>query len=89
MMKVNIKLKSAKDAALFVTKCEEYKDYDIDYKHGRYILDALSLLGIISVGFEHVCEIVLHCEDEKICENFKNDISLWITDEHPDIVTNW
>lgn len=89
MLSIHVKLKSAKDAALFVAACEEYKDYDTDYRYGRYTIDSKSLLGLISVGFDHVCEVILHCDDEKVCNDFKNDMVLWTTDEPLDIATSW
>lgn len=31
----------------------------------------------------------LYCDDEKVCNNFKNDMALWTTDEPLDIATSW
>lgn len=89
MLSIHVKLKSAKDAALFVAACEPYKDYIGDYKYGRTVIDFCSLLGLISVGFDHVCEVILHCDDKKVCEDFKKDMALWITEEPLDIATSW
>lgn len=62
---------------------ERHKD------EGWHTIDSKSLLGLISVGFDHVCEVILHCDDEKVCNDFKNDMALWTTDEPLDIATSW
>ena len=42
-----IKLNSVNNAALFVKKCGEFEE-DIDYIHGRYVIDAKSIMCIMS-----------------------------------------
>lgn len=80
-MRFKIRLKTVNDASLFTAKCNEYKDYDKDYVVGRYILDAASFMGIMSVGLDKVCEVDFHCDDEKICKQFYEDMKLWIVEE--------
>ena len=50
-MKLKIRLKTVNDASLFTAKCNEYRDNDVDYLVGRYIIDGKSLMGILSTGF--------------------------------------
>lgn len=76
-MNVKVKLKTVNDASLFVSQCNTYKDYDCDYICGRYIIDAKSLMGVLSVGLDQECNVVFHCNDSETCEKFVNDISLW------------
>ena len=38
-MELKIKLHSVNDVAMFVKVCERFEE-DIDYKHGRYVIDA-------------------------------------------------
>lgn len=67
---------------LFSAKCNEYKDYDIDYVCGKYTVDAKSLMGILSIGLEHECVVELHSNDnEKLNTKFKEDMKLWIVKE--------
>lgn len=39
------------DVVEFVRKVTKYP-YDMDMKHGRYIVDAKSLLGLMNLGFQ-------------------------------------
>lgn len=80
-MKLKIRLKTVNDASLFTTKCNEYRDNDIDYLVGRYIIDGKSLMGILSTGLDKVCEADFHCDDEQICKQFREDMKLWIVEE--------
>ncbi len=50
--KIKICLKTVNNASLFVAKCGEYKDWDINYIHGRLVLDAKSLMGVLSVAID-------------------------------------
>lgn len=77
-MKIDVKINSVKNAALFVATCDEYSQYDIDYCIGKYVVDARSILGVISIGFDHICQVEFHCEDENTCEKFRKDMDLWI-----------
>lgn len=82
IIKVKIKLGTVNDAVLFSAKCNEYKDYDIDYVCGKYTVDAKSLMGILSIGLEHECVVELHSNDnEKLNTKFKEDMKLWIVKE--------
>jgi phosphocarrier protein HPr len=75
-MTIRLKLNNVTDASLFVTKCGNYRE-DIDYVCGRYILDAKSLMGVLSVGFDRVCEVKIHTCDENVVQKLKNDLELW------------
>ena len=58
--KIRICLRTVNNASLFVAKCGEYKDWDINYIHGRLVLDAKSLMGVLRVAHEQA----LWYEDE-------------------------
>ena len=52
--------------------------YDVDACHGHYIVDAKSVLGILSLSLGREVELVLHSDDfnsikllETICDEFK------------------
>ena len=75
-----IKLGSINDAALFVRKCGEFKE-DIDYIHGRYVIDAKSIMGVMSTDLRDVAMVSIHTEDIEVAEKFKEEISLWMEDE--------
>lgn len=75
-----IKLGSVNDAALFVKKCGEFEEV-IDYIHGRYIIDAKSIMGIMSTDLTDKATIQIQTDDIKIIEKFKEEITLWLEEE--------
>ena len=58
------------DVVEFVRKVTKYP-YDMDMKHGRYIVDAKSLLGLMNLGFQKKIELKVYGDD---CEELWNDI---------------
>lgn len=78
-----IKLGSVNDAALFVRKCGEFKE-DIDYIHGRYVIDAKSIMGIMSTDLRDVAMVSIHTEDAEVVEKFRKEILLWMENEQDD-----
>lgn len=80
MLEVKIKLLNVNDAALFCAKCGEFED-DIDYICDRYIVDAKSLMGILSVSLNRECDIKLHTDDEDTKNKFVKSIKFWIVEE--------
>ena len=79
-MEIRIKLNTVKNAMLFATVCDNYEE-DIDYICGRYQIDAKSILGIIGIGLERECTVVLHSEDEYVKNKFKEDMKLWALED--------
>lgn len=75
-----IKLNSVNNAALFVKKCGNFEE-DIDYIHGRYVIDAKSIMGIMSTDLGEIAKIKIHTDDKEVIEKFKEEISLWMEDE--------
>lgn len=73
-------LNTTQNAALFVDTCCKY-DEDIDYKSGRFILDAKSFLGVISVSLDRVAYVDIHTDNEATKEQFLKDIKLWVIKE--------
>ena len=52
--------------------------YDVDERHGNYVVDAKSLLGILSLSLGREIELRIHTEDplayellNTICEDYK------------------
>ena len=74
---IRICLRTVTNASLFVAQCGEYKDWDINYIHGRLVLDAKSLMGVLSVAIDAPAYVEILTYDEKVLENFKNDMTLW------------
>ena len=58
------------DIVAFVKKVKKYP-FDMDMKRGRYMVDAKSLLGLMTLGFQEKIELKVHSDD---CEDLWNDI---------------
>lgn len=81
MKKYKIRLNTINDASLFTAKCNEYKDVDIDCLYGRYIIDAKSVMGVLSIGLEKDYVVILHSDNKRIQDIFYEDIRLWVVEE--------
>lgn len=76
-MTVKVILNSPQNAAMFTHTCMMY-DCDIDYKIGRFILDAKSFLGVMSAQLNSVAEVTIRTEDKDVIDRFIKDIQLWV-----------
>lgn len=76
-MKFKIKLGTVQNAALFTAKCGEFEE-DVDLIYGRYIIDAKSLMGVLSITPDHICQVEIHTANNEVAEKFRRDMSLWI-----------
>lgn len=74
-----IKLGSVNDAALFVKKCGEFIE-DIDYIHGRYVIDAKSIMGVLSTAIGEVSKVEIHTDNVEVINKFKEEMKLWMED---------
>lgn len=77
---IRIKLSSIDAAKEFSRICEKFEN-DIDYMIGRYVIDAKSLLGILSTSLGKIAQVEIHTEDQKTIEQFINAIYKWIMEE--------
>lgn len=75
-----IKLNSVNNAALFVKKCGGFEE-DIDYIHGRYVIDAKSIMGIMSTDLGESAKVEIHTDNIETIAKFKEEISLWMEDK--------
>lgn len=76
-MEMRIRLRNVNDAAYFSTKCSEYHE-DIDFVCGKYMVDAKSLMGVLSVGLDRDdCFVCINTQDCEVMHKFKDDMSLW------------
>ena len=77
-----IKLNCIENAKEFckIASSSPYKDVDIDLQCGRYVIDAKSILGILSVDLMNQMKVVFHGEkNDEI--RFKNEIQKFLIDE--------
>lgn len=70
---MKVKFNNLEEVKRFVNICELYEE-DIDARKGRFIIDAKSFLGLLSIGIEKEFEIEFHSSDESLSQIFYNSI---------------
>lgn len=75
-----IKINSVNEITLFTQKCSKF-DCDIDYQVGRYIIDAKSMMGVLSTGVEKTVTVVINTDEQNVIKEFQEQIKLWIVEE--------
>lgn len=80
MKEFNVKFKSAQAITTFVGQVKEQIDGNVDAKCGRYIVDAKSILGMLSLSSD---KMVISMDDytaseiavlERICDEYKAEV---------------
>lgn len=79
--KFKIRLKTMKDAALFVAECDSFTGFDILYGVDRYLVDARSLMGVMSVPLDRDATVLINTQEDVAVKNFKHQIKLWLIEE--------
>ena len=51
---------------------------DIDYRIGRYIVDAKSVMGIMSTTLGREANVTIHTDNSRIADSFVDHIYKWI-----------
>lgn len=68
------RMNTPSDAEFIAKKLCKY-DYDIDAVIGRYVINAKSLLGLLSLTPPKIIDISIHTDNVKIAEEIFNNIS--------------
>ena len=68
-MKLTLKLKDMNEVKRFVDITSQYSE-DVALVHGRYVVDAKSILGIISMDLNQPVELVC----DHVNDNLVNDL---------------
>ena len=79
-MDFKVKLGNSNNAALFVSICSSFDPY-IDYKIDRYIIDAKSIMGILSTSLDKVATVTINTDNKNMIKSFKTNIKLWIVED--------
>lgn len=79
-VEVKVKLDTPTNGALFAATCSQYAE-DIDFHYGSIVLDAKSVISVMSTGLSTVCRVVMHTDDADRFNKFKEDIKMWIAEE--------
>lgn len=72
-MEFTIKIETLEKAKEFVTECCKY-DENIDVVSGRYVINAKSLLGLLSIDIINPVKVIFHSDNEEKINGFR----LWI-----------
>ena len=80
MKTMTIRLNTIDDANNFVKVIDKY-EYDIDAVYGRYVIDAKSIMGLLSLGIPKKINIVIHSNNSNIIKQITSDISEWIVED--------
>ena len=74
MKTVSIKLPLAENVKAFVNVVNKYP-YDIDLRAGRYVVDAKSILGILSLDLAKAITMEIYADD---CADLLADIKSFV-----------
>ena len=75
-----ILLNTLKNANEFVEVCGHYEE-DVNYLHGRFIVDAKSIMGVLSCDISEVAVVEIITDDTNTIKKFKKSIEKWIVEE--------
>lgn len=75
-MRVKVALPHVNDVALFVAKCGEHP-FEINCICGKYVVDAKSVMGVLSMGIRESYDIEILCDDEELLQKYLKEISMW------------
>lgn len=73
----NVKLSTLEDMSDFVKICDQFDDY-IDYKVGSYIVDAKSVMGVMSTTIGKEAKVTIYTDNSRIVDSFVDNIKKWI-----------
>lgn len=62
MKRTNVTFYSAKQIVEFVNHVSKY-NFDVDVKYGSCIVDAKSILGVLSIAMSKTVEVIFHTDD--------------------------
>ncbi len=77
MKKLTIMLKDINAVKDFVTKVSTFP-FDVDLLTGRYIIDAKSIMGVLSLDLSSPLSLVIHSEQ---CDDILDEIGQYVIDD--------
>lgn len=77
---MRVKLNTLNDANSFVKAIDKY-DYDVDAVCGRYVIDAKSIMGLLSLGIPKSIDVIIHTNNKNVINDFENYIASWKEEE--------
>ena len=79
MNKMLVKLSTIENAKEFceIVSSEQYRDVDIDLSCGRYVIDAKSILGILSMDITKKMTVTFHGDGFQRRKEFFEKLNKW------------
>ena len=76
---MKIKLNTIESAKEFcdIVSDSPYRNIDIDLTCGLYVIDAKSILGILSMDLTKILTVVFHDDNDERCKEFFDKIKKW------------
>ena len=79
-----------KDYLILLNTIDRIKDFtntackfaeDMDIIHGRYVIDAKSIMGIFSIDTSKPVTLRVHSDEKEVLENIEKNIKVFIVDK--------
>lgn len=83
---MKIRLNNSADATAVVSIANKFKDYDIDGKFGRYIIDLKSILGVLSFELPKTIEVVIQSDNTELIEDLEYQLGFWKVEDNDRII---
>ena len=77
MKTIKVKIENSSAANAIVNIMNGFRDCDVDCVHGRYIIDAKSILGVLSMGLPCEVDFVLNSDDPQRHQEFEWGLEPW------------
>lgn len=74
-----VTIKTIENVKEFADICQQFAD-DIDVCSGRYIIDAKSIMGLMSINLLEPVEVTIRTFNENIIKDFMNKINKFTTE---------
>lgn len=66
---IYVTLNTIENVRKFVDTCQSFKE-EVDVSSGRYIIDAKSIMGLMSINLLYPVEVTIQSKDEIIIKDF-------------------
>ena len=77
-----VKFSNTNDIVIFTKIADEFKEnIDVRSHDNHYVVDAKSIMGLLSLGIPKEIFIVIHTNNKDVISKFEEDISKWKVEE--------
>ena len=77
MIDIFVKISNESDAEEFCNKVTKY-DFDVDLECGKYVIDAKSIMGILSLSLSSILTLHINVDSKDECSDLLLDIDKYI-----------